>query len=186
MQQRVTTPTKVQSKTIPWPVLQVQLTPLQRLKEHAFPQQQLGRVLKRTCICMLFFQRTVRDRTPCLVLSLVLNWTLWQFSFFFFWIKFSISMYIMCVCLFSALSCRVGTLQISIIIIIIKRTSFFWKTVKNLELNSKDKCFFLSFPWTVRDRTQKDMLFSPKRTVRDRTPKDKLFPKNSKKLRTQF
>ena len=30
-------------------------------------------------------------------------------------------MYIMCVCLFSALSCRVGALQISIIIIIIKR-----------------------------------------------------------------
>ena len=34
-----------------------------------------------------------------------------------FWITFSISMYIMCVCLFSALSRRVGALQISIIII---------------------------------------------------------------------
>ena len=34
------------------------------------------------------------------------------------WITFSISMYIMCVCLFSALSRRVGALQISIIIII--------------------------------------------------------------------
>ena len=33
-------------------------------------------------------------------------------------VTFSISMYIMCVCLFSALSCWVGTLQISIIIII--------------------------------------------------------------------
>ena len=38
--------------------------------------------------------------------------------FFFFLITFSISMYIMCVCLFSALSRRVGALQISIIIII--------------------------------------------------------------------
>ena len=36
----------------------------------------------------------------------------------FFLITFSISMYIMCVCLFSALSCRAGALQISIIIII--------------------------------------------------------------------
>ena len=41
----------------------------------------------------------------------------------FFWggwvggITFSISIYIMCVCLFSALSRRVGALQISIIII---------------------------------------------------------------------
>ena len=35
------------------------------------------------------------------------------------WITFSISMYIMCVllCFFSTLSCQVGTLQISIIII---------------------------------------------------------------------
>ena len=41
--------------------------------------------------------------------------------FFSFWITFSISMYIMCVCLFSALSHRVGALQISIIIIIIMR-----------------------------------------------------------------
>ena len=36
----------------------------------------------------------------------------------FYWIPFSISMYIMCVCLFSALNRRVGALQISIIIII--------------------------------------------------------------------
>ena len=36
-----------------------------------------------------------------------------------FWITFSISVYIMCVCLFSDLSRRVGALQISIIIIII-------------------------------------------------------------------
>ena len=41
------------------------------------------------------------------------------FFFFFFWITFSISMYIMCVCLFSALSRRVGALQMSIIIILL-------------------------------------------------------------------
>ena len=41
------------------------------------------------------------------------------FFSFFLLITFSISMYIMCVCLFSALSRRVGALQISIIIIII-------------------------------------------------------------------
>ena len=38
-------------------------------------------------------------------------------KFFFFLIAFSISMYIMCVCLFSALSRSVGALQISTIII---------------------------------------------------------------------
>ena len=38
------------------------------------------------------------------------------FSFFLFLITFSISMYIMCVCLFSALSRRVSVLQISVII----------------------------------------------------------------------
>ena len=40
------------------------------------------------------------------------------YTYLFVWITFSISMYIMCVCLFSALSRRVGALQISIIIII--------------------------------------------------------------------
>ena len=46
------------------------------------------------------------------------------YTFFIFWgIIFSISMYIMCVCLFSALSRRVGALQISIIIIIINSFS---------------------------------------------------------------
>ena len=41
------------------------------------------------------------------------------FLIFLLLVTFSISMYIMCVtlCLFSALSCRVGALQISIIII---------------------------------------------------------------------
>ena len=42
------------------------------------------------------------------------------FDLFFFLITFSISMYIMCICLFSALSHRVDALQISMIII--KRT----------------------------------------------------------------
>ena len=41
------------------------------------------------------------------------------YTYLFGGITFSISMYIMCVCLFSALSRRVGALQISIIIIII-------------------------------------------------------------------
>ena len=40
----------------------------------------------------------------------------WFFKFFV-WITVSISMYIVCVCLFSALSSRVGALQMSIIII---------------------------------------------------------------------
>ena len=40
-------------------------------------------------------------------------------------IAFSISMYIMCVCLFSALSRRVGALQMPIIIIIITGPNLF-------------------------------------------------------------
>ena len=40
------------------------------------------------------------------------------FFFCSFWDKYSISMCIMCVCLFSALSRRVGALQIAIIIIL--------------------------------------------------------------------
>ena len=47
--------------------------------------------------------------------SLCLN-TCWHI--YIFWITFSISMYIMCVRLFSALSRRVGALQIAIIIIL--------------------------------------------------------------------
>ena len=39
------------------------------------------------------------------------------YTYLIVWITFSISMYIMCVCLFSASSHRVGALQISIIII---------------------------------------------------------------------
>ena len=40
------------------------------------------------------------------------------YTYLFFGITFSISMYITCVCLFSTLSRRVGALQISIVIII--------------------------------------------------------------------
>ena len=67
---------------------------------------------------------TLRLNTICQHLHLSLHhYITTQYSlsvpfFFFFWITFSISMYIMCVCLFSALSRRVGALQISIIIII--------------------------------------------------------------------
>ena len=43
------------------------------------------------------------------------------YTYLFLGITFPISMYIMCVCLFSALSRRVGTLQISIIIVIKKK-----------------------------------------------------------------
>ena len=46
-------------------------------------------------------------------------WTLVDIYILIFSITFFISMYIMCVCLFSALSRRVGALQISIIIIIL-------------------------------------------------------------------
>ena len=50
-------------------------------------------------------------------------YTSFFFSSSYFFITFSISMYIMCVCLFSALGSRVGALQISIIIIIIPQGS---------------------------------------------------------------
>ena len=46
---------------------------------------------------------------------------IYTFFNYIFFDNISISMYIMCVCLFSALSRRVGSLQISIIIIIIIR-----------------------------------------------------------------
>ena len=45
--------------------------------------------------------------------------SIYTFFKYIFFITFSISTYIMCVCLFSALSRRVGALQISIIIFII-------------------------------------------------------------------
>ena len=48
-------------------------------------------------------------------------------------------MYIMCVCLFSALSRRVGALQISIIIIIIKR-HVYWLRVYVTDPGSDGPC----------------------------------------------
>ena len=61
------------------------------------------------CVCMCVGISSIVFKNPC------------QYLLLLFLITFSISMYIMCVCLFSALSHRVGALQISIIIIIIKR-----------------------------------------------------------------
>ena len=60
------------------------------------------------------------EQCVCMCVHFLHNyaWTLVDIYIFIFWIIFSISMYIMCVCLFSALSRRVGALQISIIIII--------------------------------------------------------------------
>ena len=55
------------------------------------------------------------------------------YTYLYFWITFSISMYIMCVCLFSALSHRVGALQISIIIIISLTGYFVFAPVQELE-----------------------------------------------------
>ena len=56
------------------------------------------------CVCMCVGISSIVFKNPCRYLLLFL-------------IKFSISMCIMCVCLFSAWSHRVGALQISIIII---------------------------------------------------------------------
>ena len=65
-----------------------------------------GCVCVCVCVCVCIF---------CIIMLEHLS----IYTFLFFFITFSISMYIMCVCLFSALSRRVGALQISIIIIII-------------------------------------------------------------------
>ena len=55
----------------------------------------------------------------CVHLLYKYAWTLVDIYIYIkIWITFSISMYIMCVCLFSTLSCRAGALQISIIIIL--------------------------------------------------------------------
>ena len=56
------------------------------------------------CVCVCIF---------CIIMLEHLS----IYIYLFFGITFSISMYIMCVCLFSAFSHRVGALQISIIII---------------------------------------------------------------------
>ena len=59
------------------------------------------------------------------------------YIYIFFGITFSISVYIMCACLFSALSRRVGALQMSIIIIIIYQTTsreFSWECCKMIHI----------------------------------------------------
>ena len=58
------------------------------------------------CVCVCVCVCGIVFKNPC------------HIFFLSFLITFSISMYIMCVCLFSALSRTVGALQISIIIII--------------------------------------------------------------------
>ena len=52
-------------------------------------------------------------------------------------ITFSISMYVMCVCLFSALSRRVGALQISTIIIIRQRQETDRQTDRDRETGNR-------------------------------------------------
>ena len=67
------------------------------------------------CVCARMYAHV------CVCVSIFCIIMLQHFSihtFFIFFITFSILMYIMCVCLFSTLSRRVGALQISIIIII--------------------------------------------------------------------
>ena len=71
------------------------------------------------CVCSIVF------KNPC------------QYLFFLFLIIFSISMYIMCVCLFSALSRRVGALQISVIIIMANCTARSVSMIRNqIDINS--------------------------------------------------
>ena len=67
------------------------------------------------CVCMCIF-------------CIIMHEHLLIYTFFFFLITFSILMYIMCVCLFSALSHRVGALQISMVIIIMCMTVAFTHT----------------------------------------------------------
>ena len=71
------------------------------------------------CVCACLF---------CIVVLEPLS-TLGVSFFFFIADNISIAMYIMCIilCLFSVLSCRVGSLQISIIII--KHAHFCWKNI---------------------------------------------------------
>ena len=76
-------------------------------------QLQKQRPLKHTFF--LFFT-PISLYSVCVRISSIVFLTLVDVFFPFFNITFSISMYIMCVCLFTALSRRVGALQISIII----------------------------------------------------------------------
>ena len=66
------------------------------------------RVCVRACVCVCV----------CVCIFCIIMLEHLSIYTYFFLKAFSVSMYIMCVCLFSALSRRVGALQISIIIII--------------------------------------------------------------------
>ena len=78
------------------------------------------------CVCVSVCVSSIVFKNPC------------QYLFSsFFWILFSILMYIMCVCLFSVLSRRVGTLQISIIIIMANCTARSVSMIRNqIDINS--------------------------------------------------
>ena len=70
------------------------------------------------CVCVHACTRAFMHVCVCIFCIIMLEHLLVYYTYLFFWITFSISMYIMHVCLFSTLSHRVGALQISIIIII--------------------------------------------------------------------
>ena len=97
-------------------------------------------VCVRACVCAC-----VRASLAWCVKTLV---DIFSSSFF---ITFFISMYIMCVCFFSALSCRVGALHISILIIITKNYIFMghsdvedWnhlkQSIKNIVSSVREMC----------------------------------------------
>ena len=86
---------KSQLKTFLWAISLLRIFQLSHIVLHSYQSVQ--------CVCVCIFCIAMRE----------------TLSISFFWITFSISMYIMCVCLFSTLNRRVGTLQISFIIIII-------------------------------------------------------------------
>ena len=87
------------------------------------------RACVRACVCVCVCVCIV-----CIIMLEHLSIYIKKMFFFFFWITFSISMYIKCVCLFSALSRRVGALQISIItIIIISQSAYVEDNVRNAQ-----------------------------------------------------
>ena len=69
------------------------------------------------CVCVRACMRACVRACVCIFCIIMLE-HLSIYTYLLFWITFSISMCIMCVCLFSALSRSLGALQISIIIII--------------------------------------------------------------------
>ena len=85
------------------------------LHSHQSVQYMCVCVCVRGCVCVCIF---------CIIILEHLSIYTFLFNLFF-WITFSISVYIMCVCLFSALIGRVGALQISIIIVL-KKDSLRW------------------------------------------------------------